>query len=72
VQDRVRLRQMNMTLALAASRWNEFAESGEPERYMRAWLEDGVRRARERRADARAEAFELAHEWFDRCAERNR
>jgi hypothetical protein len=67
VADPVRLRQMNMAIALAASRWNEFsAEPGAAPR-MRAWLDEVERRAVLRKADARAEAIRLARHWFDGC-----
>jgi hypothetical protein len=67
VADPVRLRQMNMAIALAASRWHEFsAEPGAVPR-MRAWLDEVERRAVVRKADARAEAIRLARRWFDGC-----
>jgi hypothetical protein len=67
VSDPVRLRQMNMAIALAVSRWNEFAsEQGAVER-MHAWLDEVERRAIVRGAGARAEAIRLARGWFDDC-----
>ncbi|MEO8291209.1 MAG: hypothetical protein ABI649_09485 [Gaiellaceae bacterium] len=66
--DRAYLRQMNMTIALAASRWNEFAaEPGAAER-MRAWLDEVERRATARKASARTEAIRLARDWFEDCS----
>ena len=67
VSDPVRLRQMNMAIALAASRWNEFSEAPDAVAHMRAWLEDVERRAVVRGADARAEAIRLALTWFEDC-----
>jgi hypothetical protein len=59
---------MNMAIALAASRWNEFAAEPEPVERMRAWLDEVRRRADVRRAQARVEAVDLARRWFDQCA----
>ena len=67
VSDPVRLRQMNMAIALAASRWNEFAPEPDAVRRMQAWLDDVERRAVVRRADARADAIRRARIWFDEC-----
>jgi hypothetical protein len=67
VSDPVRLRQMNMAIALAASRWNEFAAGAEPVARMKAWLDEVERRAVVRGADARADAIRLARAWFDEC-----
>ena len=67
VADLVRLRQMNMAIALAASRWNEFAGGTEPVERMNAWLDEVERRAVVRGADARAEAIRLARTWFTDC-----
>jgi hypothetical protein len=69
VADAVRLRQMNMAIALAASRWNEFACETDAAARMRAWLDEVERRALLRKADARAEAIRLARGWFDDCAD---
>ena len=67
IADPVRLRQMNMAIALAASRWNEFAVEPEPVERMNAWLDEVERRAVVRGADARAEAIRLARGWFIDC-----
>ena len=67
VADLVRLRQMNMAIALAASRWNEFAAGPEPLERMNAWLDEVERRAVVRGADARAEAIRIARGWFRDC-----
>ena len=67
VRDPVRLRQMNMAIALAASRWNEFSEEPDAVPRMRAWLDEVERRAVVRKADARAAAIALARTWFDEC-----
>jgi hypothetical protein len=67
VADPVRLRQMNMAIALAASRWNEFAGDDDPVGRMNAWLDEVERRAVVRGADARAEAIRLARSWFTDC-----
>jgi len=67
VSDPVRLRQMNMAIALTASRWNEFAAEPDAVTRMRAWLDEVERRALVRGADARAEAIRLARSWFDDC-----
>ena len=68
VADPVHLRQMNMAISLAASRWNEFAGDPDAALRMRAWLDDVRRRAVDRRAHARVEAIDLARAWFDCCA----
>ena len=67
VADPARLRQMNMAIALAASRWNEFAVEPDAEHRMSAWLDEVERRAVVRRAEARAEAIRLARGWFSDC-----
>ena len=67
VADPVRLRQMNLANALAASRWNEFAAGPLPVERLAAWLDEVERRAVERGADARAEAIRLARTWFEDC-----
>ena len=64
--DRAYLRQMNMAIALAASRWNEFADDAVAR--MRAWLAEVERRAVERNAAARVEAVRQARDWFDACS----
>ena len=71
VADAVRLRQMNMAIALAASRWNEFAAEEDGVGRMRAWLDEVERRALVRHADARAEAIRLARAWFDACVDQS-
>jgi hypothetical protein len=58
---------MNMTVALAASRWNELALRPEPVAEMRAWLDEVRRRAVIREAGARVEAVDRAREWFEAC-----
>jgi hypothetical protein len=68
VADVVYLRQMNMAVALAASRWNEFAPEADAVQQMRAWLDEVERRALARNAKARAEAIDRARAWFDDCA----
>jgi hypothetical protein len=55
-------RQMNMALALAASKWLEL---GRDEPRMRAWIARTEARAEARRAAARAEAMRLAARWLD-------
>jgi hypothetical protein len=68
VADRAYLRQMNMAVALAASRWNEFAAEPDAVPRMRAWLDEVRRRAVARKAQARVEAIDRARAWFDACA----
>jgi hypothetical protein len=68
IADPVYLRQMNMAIALAASRWNEFAAEADAGSRMRAWLDEVERRAVARQARARAEAFQRARSWFEECA----
>jgi hypothetical protein len=65
--DRAYLRQMNMAVALAVSRWNEFAAEPDAAERMRAWLDEVERRATLRKAEARAEAVRLARSWFEDC-----
>ncbi|HEY7004188.1 MAG TPA: hypothetical protein VH281_07895 [Gaiellaceae bacterium] len=67
VPDATRLRQMNMAIALAASRWNELATEPDAVELMQAWLDEVERRAVVRGADARAEAIRLARNWFGEC-----
>jgi hypothetical protein len=67
VADPLRLRQMNMAIALAASRCNEFAAEPDAVPRMNAWLDEVERRAVVRGADARAEAISLARGWFTDC-----
>lgn len=67
VGDRAFLRQTNMALALALSRWLELAEEPDAPARMRAWLDEVERRAVTRRADARAEAVRRAREWLREC-----
>jgi hypothetical protein len=68
VDDPAYLRQMNMAIALAASRWNEFAVEDDAVERMRAWLDKVRRRAEVRGARARIEAVDRARAWFDACA----
>ena len=68
VADPVYLRQMNMAIALAASRWHEFAGDPDAVLRMRAWLVEIRRRAVERKAQARVEALDRARAWLDGCA----
>jgi hypothetical protein len=63
------LRQMNMTIALAASRWNELAQGPDPVERMRAWLDEVRRRAVVRDARARVEAVDRARAWFEACVD---
>jgi hypothetical protein len=67
VSDPVRLRQMNMAIALAASRWNELEPGAHAPEAMQAWLDEVERRALVRGADARAEAVRFARTWFLEC-----
>jgi hypothetical protein len=67
VADPVRLRQMNMAIALAASRWTEFAGDDDAVARMNDWLDEVERRAVVREAGARAEAIRLARGWFNDC-----
>jgi hypothetical protein len=69
VSDPAYLRQMNMAVALAASKWNEFATGDDAIARMRDWLEEVRRRAVVRDATARAEAIARTHEWFEACVE---
>jgi hypothetical protein len=69
IGDPAYLRQMNMAIALAASRWNEFAEGEDAPGRMRAWLDEVERRAVVRNANARIEAIRRARDWFDACAD---
>ena len=68
VDDPTYLRQMNMAIALAASRWNEFAAEDDAVERMRDWLDEVRRRAVLRDARARVEAIDRARVWFDACA----
>lgn len=68
VGDPAYLRQMNMAIALAASRWNEFASEPDAVPRMHAWLDEVRRRAVSRNAQARVEAIDRARAWFDACA----
>jgi hypothetical protein len=65
VPDRTYLRQMNMAIALAASRWNELAEEPDAPARMRAWLDEVERRARVRGALARVDAVARVRAWMD-------
>ena len=71
VSDPAYLRQMNMAVALAASKWNEFAEGDDAIPRMRDWLEEVERRAEIRNATARAEAIERVRDWFEACSEQS-
>jgi hypothetical protein len=71
VADPVYLRQMNMTIALAASRWNELARGLDPVERMRAWLDEVRRRAVVREARARIDAVDRARGWFEACVDAN-
>jgi hypothetical protein len=66
------LRQMNMAVALAASKWNEFAAEDDAIPRMRDWLEDVERRAEIRKASARSEAIQHVRRWFEGCVEKSR
>jgi hypothetical protein len=68
VSDRVRLRQTNMAIALAVSRWLELAEGEDALARMRAWLDDVEDRAVRRDATARAEAFRRVRSWLAGCS----
>jgi hypothetical protein len=59
---------MNMALALALSRWLEWAAEPDAPARMRSWLDEVERRAVRRGAEARAEAFRLAREWLEGCS----
>jgi hypothetical protein len=65
IGDPVYLRQMNMAIALAASRWNEFAAEPDGLERMRAWLDEVERRAQARSADARVDAISRVRSWLD-------
>lgn len=67
VSDPVRLRQMNMTVALAASRWNELEGEDGGVKRMLAWLAEVERRALVRGATARVDAVRLARSWLEEC-----
>lgn len=54
-------RQMNMAIALAASKWLEL---GRDEQRMRAWIAATAARAESRGAAARAEAMRLVADWL--------
>ena len=69
VADRAYLRQMNMAIALAASRWIELEERPDAVEAMRGWLSEVRRRAVARNALARVEAVDRVTGWFDACAE---
>jgi hypothetical protein len=68
VSDRAYLRQMNMAIALAASRWNELAEGPDAPARMRAWLDEVERRAQARGAQARVDAVALVRAWLDEAS----
>ncbi len=66
VEDRKHLRQMNMAVALAYSRWLELDEA-DAIPAMRRWLDEVEARAVTRRASARAEAIRQVRRWLDSC-----
>jgi hypothetical protein len=68
VSDRAYLRQMNMAIALAASRWNELAEEPDAPASMRAWLDEIERHARMRGARARVDAIALVRAWLNEAS----
>jgi hypothetical protein len=68
VTDRIRLRQANMAIALAVSRWLELAEGEDGLARMRAWLDDVEERAERRDAVARADAFRRVRGWLAGCS----
>ena len=68
VADRVRLRQANMAIALAVSRWLELAETEDARARMRAWLDEVEERAVRRDAVARADAFRRVRAWLAGCS----
>jgi hypothetical protein len=68
ISDPTHLRQMNMTIALAASRWNELARRDDAVLLMRGWLAEIERRAQERNARARVEGIRRVREWLEDCA----
>jgi hypothetical protein len=68
VADRVRLRQANMAIALAVSRWLELAEAEDALARMRAWLDEVEERAVRRDAVARAAAFRRVRAWLAGCS----
>ena len=68
VADRVRLRQANMAIALAVSRWLELAEGEDGLARMRAWLDEVEGRAVRRDAVARADAFRRVRAWLAGCS----
>jgi hypothetical protein len=67
IEDPAYLRQMNMAIALAASRWNEFAEGQDAVGRMGPWLDEVERRAVVRNASARVDAIRRARGWFEAC-----
>jgi hypothetical protein len=68
VADRVQLRQANMAIALAVSRWLELAETEDAHARMRAWLDEVEERAVRRDAVARADAFRRVRAWLAGCS----
>jgi hypothetical protein len=68
VADRVRLRQANMAIALAVSRWLELADGEDGLARMRAWLDEVEDRAVRRDAAARADAFRRVRGWLSGCS----
>jgi hypothetical protein len=68
VADRVRLRQANMAIALAVSRWLELADGEDGLARMRAWLDEVEDRAVRRDAAARADAFRRVRSWLSGCS----
>jgi hypothetical protein len=68
VADRARLRQANMAIALAVSRWLELADGEDGLARMRAWLDEVEDRAVRRDAAARAGAFRRVRGWLSGCS----
>ena len=64
-------RQMNMAVALAASKWMEFlaADPARASERLRAWLAETEARAERRGAEARAEAVRLVAGWLQSSTE---
>lgn len=63
-------RQMNMAIALAASKWMEFRaeDAVEAPARLHGWLGETAARAERRGAAARLEAVRLVAAWLDECA----
>jgi hypothetical protein len=67
IADRVGLRQANMAIALAVSRWLELADGDDALARMHAWVDEVEKRAVQRGAEARADAFRRVRAWLDSC-----